>query len=79
MSETKERVETSGRWEHPEDRASRLESEETAAKHIDQFIARHGPELKALVQTYADETAHEQLRALRELFWVSLPLEGESK
>jgi len=61
--------------EHPEDRALRLQSEAQAAKAIADFAARHAPELAALVQVYADTTAHERLDALRELFWTSLPFD----
>ncbi len=62
-------------YEHPEDKAMRLASEASAAKHIDAFVRDHADQLKALIQVYADRKAIANLELLRELFWTSLPSE----
>jgi hypothetical protein len=55
--------------EHPDDRSLRLKAEADAKKTIGPFWRKRWRAFVALVQTYADLDAHEQLEVLRGEFW----------
>lgn len=58
------------RDEHPEDRASRLESIAYAKDRGSAFCAWYRDRIDSLITRYADADAEAALGELRELFWT---------
>lgn len=67
-------------YEHPEDKAMRLQAEAESAQFGDEISSMRIDDLKRLLTIYADSDAERLLANLREWYWgFALPAKVEGK